>query len=66
MKAELQELYENLDSEIRATDNDTLIDDSYRGVVSKLESALGEMDGLINDMESGMYDKYTDMLEADD
>ena len=32
MKAELQELYETLDSELRNTDNQALIDDSYHGV----------------------------------
>ena len=56
MKAELQELYEDLDSELRQTDNQDLIDDSYRNVTSKLESALNEMEGLIGDIDSGVYD----------
>ena len=56
MKAELQELYEDLDSELRQTDNQDLIDDAYRGITSKLESALTEMEGLIGDIDSGIYD----------
>ena len=56
MKAELQELYEDLDSELRQTDNQDLIDDSYRNITSKLESALNEMEGLIGDIDSGVYD----------
>jgi ElaB/YqjD/DUF883 family membrane-anchored ribosome-binding protein len=56
MKAELQELYEVLDSELRNTDNQDLIDDSYHNVTSKLESALGEFDSLIADVDNGLYD----------
>ena len=56
MKAELQELYEDLDSEIILTNNQDLIDDSYRNVISKLESALTEMEALIGDIDSGIYD----------
>ena len=56
MKAELQELYEALDSELRNTDNQDLIDDSYHNVTSKLESALGEFDSLIADVDNGLYD----------
>ena len=56
MKAELQKLYEDLDHELRQTDNQELIDDSYRGVTSKLESALNEMESLIGDIDSGVYD----------
>ena len=72
MKAELQELYEDLDSELRQTDNQDLIDDSYRNITSKLESALNEMEGLIGDIDSGVYDNnitdYDDdgMSEVDD
>ena len=39
MKAELQELYEDLDNELRNSDNQDLIDDSYHNVTSKLDSA---------------------------
>jgi hypothetical protein len=56
IKAELQELYEDLDSELRNTDNQDLIDDSYRNVTSKLETALSEMEALIGDIDSGVYD----------
>ena len=49
MKAELQEIYEDLDGELRNTENQDLIDDSYRNVVSKLEEALNEMELLIGD-----------------
>jgi len=55
IKAELQELYEDLDHELRQTDNQELIDDSYRGVTSKLETALNEMESLIGDIDSGVY-----------
>ena len=61
MKAELQELYESLDHEIRATDNQELIDDSYFSVTSKLETALSELDTLINDVDNGVY---TDPIEG--
>lgn len=71
MRAELQELYETLDSELRSTDNQDLIDDSYHGVTSKLESALGEFDSLIADVDNGLYDDNildidTDLLEVED
>ena len=56
MKAELQELYEVLDSELRNTDNQDLIDDSYHNVTSKLETALSEFDSLIADVDNGLYD----------
>ena len=64
MKAELQELYEDLDSELRQTDNQDLIDDSYRNITSKLESALNEMEGLIGDIDSGVYDD--NIIDYDD
>jgi hypothetical protein len=72
MKAELQELYEDLDSELRNTDNQDLIDDSYHNVTAKLESALIELESLIGDVDGGIYDDPTfsmdddDMLEAED
>jgi ElaB/YqjD/DUF883 family membrane-anchored ribosome-binding protein len=56
IKAELQELYEDLDNELRNTDNQDLIDESYHNVTSKLESALAEMETLIGDIDNGMYD----------
>ena len=69
MKAELQELYEDLDSELRNTDNQDLIDDGYHNVVSKLESALNEMDVLIGDIDAGVYERSMDidgMLEDEE
>ena len=63
MKAELQELYDNLDHELRATDNQELLDNGFT-VVETLSSALDELDTLINDVDQGVYDKplseYTD------
>ena len=61
MKAELQELYESLDHEIRSTGNQDLIDDSYFSVTSKLETTLSELDTLINDVDNGVY---TDPIEG--
>ena len=69
MKAELQELYDNLDHELRSTDNQGLIEDSYHNVTSKLETALSELDTLINDVDHGVYDSTLEddgMLEVED
>jgi len=69
LKAELQNLYEDIDGELRNTDNQNLIDDSYRNVVSKLESALNEMETLIGDIDAGTYERsldQDDMLEAEE
>lgn len=65
IKAELQELYENLDHELLQTDNKDLIDDGYHNVTSKLESALNEMESLINDIDAGVYDSAYDSDDAD-
>ena len=56
IKTELQELYDNLDYELRNTDNQDLIDDSYHNVTSKFESALSEMETLIHDIDNNVYD----------
>jgi len=56
MKAELQELYDNLDHELRATDNQELLDNGFT-VVETLSSALDELDTLITDVDQGVYDK---------
>jgi hypothetical protein len=66
IKAELQELYEDLDAEIKATDNDTLMEDGYYNVTSKLEAALTELDVLIADVDSGIYDKEPYAFEDDE
>jgi len=63
MKAELQELYDSLDHELRSTDNQELLDNGFT-VVETLSSALDELDTLITDVDQGVYDKplteYTD------
>ena len=72
IKAELQELYEDLDYELRSHDNQDLVDDSYHNVTSKLESALAELETLISDIDSGIYDNDIDeygddeLLEVDE
>jgi len=65
IKAELQELYEDLDGELRQTDNQDLVDDSYRNITSKLESALSEMELLIIDLNNGMYDDNINNFDSD-
>jgi hypothetical protein len=57
MKAELQELYDNIDHELRSTGNQELLDNGYPNVVETLSSALNELDGLITDVDQGVYDK---------
>ena len=66
IKAELQELYEDLDYELCSHDNQDLVDDSYHSVTSKLESALGELDILITDIDGGIYDKEPFGFEDDE
>jgi hypothetical protein len=56
MKAELQELYDNIDHELRSTDNQELLDNGFT-VVETLSSALNELDALITDVDQGVYDK---------
>ena len=56
MKAELQELYDNIEHELRATDNQELLDNGFT-VVETLSSALNELDALITDVDQGVYDK---------
>ena len=65
LKAELQGLYEDLDYELRNTDNQELIDDSYHNVTSKLESALSELETLIGDIDNGVYNKTFNTYEDD-
>lgn len=65
LKADLQGLYEDLDYELRNTDNQELIDDSYHNVTSKLESALSELETLIGDIDNGIYNKNYDVYEDD-
>ena len=57
VRTELQELFDDFDNEIRATDNDQIYNDSYNAVGAKLEDAIKDIDSLILDMGSGVYDK---------
>lgn len=57
VRTELQELFDDFDNEIRATDNDQLYTDAYNAVGAKLEDAIKDIDSLILDMDSGVYDK---------
>lgn len=66
MKAELQELYENLDHELLQTDNKDLIDDGYHNVTSKLEAAIAEMETLIGDVDAGVYDDNFGFINDDE
>ena len=71
MKAELQELYDNIEHELRATDNQELLDNGFT-VVETLSSALTEMEVLIGDIDNGVYNdninNYNDdgMLEDEE
>ena len=64
MKAELQELYDNLEHELRATDNQELIDNGFT-VVETLSSALDELETLIGDIDNGIYNKTFNAYEDD-
>jgi hypothetical protein len=64
MKAELQELYDNLEHELRATDNQELLDNGFT-VVETLSSALTELETLIGDIDNGVYDKNIGAHEDD-
>ena len=63
MKAELQELYDNLEHELRSTGNQELIDNGFTAVET-LSSALNELDSLITDVDQGVYDKP--LIDNDD
>jgi ElaB/YqjD/DUF883 family membrane-anchored ribosome-binding protein len=65
VKAELQELYDDLDNELKSTDNQQLIEDGYYNVTAKLESALTELDTLIADVDGGIYESPLD-IDIDD
>ena len=65
IKAELQELYEDLDNELRSSDNQDLIDDSYHSVTSKLEEVLSEFDVLMHDIDNGIYNDNINNYNGD-
>jgi len=56
VRTELQELFDDFDHEIRSTDNEQLYVDAYNAVGNKLEDALKDIDTLITDLDSGLYD----------
>ena len=55
LRVELQEMYEDLDNELRNTDNQELIEDGYHGVTKQMDEALNNLDVLINDIDNGFY-----------
>ena len=64
MKAELQTIYDDLEYEIRSTDNQELIDNGIN-VVETLSSALNELETLIGDIDNGIYNKTFNTYEDD-
>jgi hypothetical protein len=64
MKAELQTIYDDLEYEIRSTDNQELIDNGI-AVVETLSSALNELETLIGDIDNGIYNKTFNAYEDD-
>jgi nitrate/nitrite-specific signal transduction histidine kinase len=64
MKAELQTIYDDLEHEIRSTDNQELIDNGFT-VVETLSSALDELETLIGDIDNGIYNKTFNTYEDD-
>ena len=64
MKAELQTIYDDLEYEIRSTDNQELIDNGIT-VVETLSSALNELESLIGDIDNGIYNKTFNTYEDD-
>ena len=64
MKAELQTIYDDLEYEIRSTDNQELIDNGIN-VVETLSSALNELETLICDIDNGIYSKTFNTYEDD-
>jgi len=64
MKAELQTIYDDLEYEIRSTDNQELIDNGIT-VVETLSSALNELESLIGDIDNGIYHKTFNAYEDD-
>jgi len=65
MKAQIQELYEDIDSELRGTDNPDLILDGYNNVTEKLGEAMNNLESMISDLDMGVYNKI-DSLDLDD
>ena len=58
-KAELQEMFEDFDSELSHNENDGVYQDSYELIGKQVEDAIDGVDTLISDIEDGKYDEYT-------
>ena len=59
-KAELQEMFEDFDSELSHNENDDLYRDAYEVVGKQVEDAIDGVDTLISDIEDGKYDDITE------
>lgn len=57
-KAELQEMFEDFDSELSHNENDDLYRDAYEVVGKQVEDAIDGVDTLISDIEDGKYDDF--------
>ena len=59
-KAELQEMYEDFDSELSHNENDGLYQDAYTLVGRQVDDAIAGVETLISDLEDGKYDDIVD------
>lgn len=59
-KAELQEMFEDFDSELSHNENDALYQDAYEVIGKQVEDAIDGVDTLISDIEDGKYDDITE------
>ena len=57
-KAELQEMFEDFDSELSHNENDGIYQDAYELIGKQVEDAIDGVDTLISDIEDGKYDDY--------
>jgi len=57
-KAELQEMFEDFDSELSHNENDDIYRDAYEVVGRQIEDAIDGIDALTSDIEDGKYDDY--------
>jgi hypothetical protein len=59
-KAELQEMFEDFDSELSHNENDDIYRDAYEVVGRQIEEAIDGVDTLVSDIEDGKCDDYVD------
>ena len=59
-KAELQEMYEDFDSELSHNENDGLYQDGYELIGKQVDDAIAGVETLISDIEDGKYDDIVD------